>query len=98
MKQPERFQFTSTDGLSVACVKRVRSQHVRGVVQIAHGLSEHMGRYAEPAETLLEHELAVYGNDHRGHGLTAKPSGSFGDFGPGGSNQLVEYMVALRAV
>ena len=69
MTQPERFQFTSTDGLSVACVKWVRPQHVRGVVQIAHGLGEHMGRYAELAETLLEDELAVYGNDHRGHGL-----------------------------
>jgi alpha-beta hydrolase superfamily lysophospholipase len=57
-----------------------------------------VGRYAELAETLLEDELAVYGNDHRGHGLTAKPSGSFGDFGPGGFNQLVEDMVSLRVV
>jgi len=68
------------------------------VVQIAHGLGEHMGRYAELAETLLEDELAVYGNDHRGHGLTAKPSGSFGDFRPGGFDQLVEDMVSLRVV
>src|SRR5467141_3177016 len=98
MTQPQRFQFTSTDGFSVACVKWVRPQHVRGVVQIAHGLGEHMGRYAELAETLLEDELAVYGNDHRGHGLTAKPSGSFGDFGPGGFNQLVEDMVSLRVI
>src|SRR5260370_29054433 len=57
-----------------------------------------MGRYAELAETLLEDEFAVYGNDHRGHGLTAKPSGSFGDFGPRGFNQLVEDMVSLRVV
>ena len=57
-----------------------------------------VGRYAELAETLLEDGLAVYGNDHRGHGLTAKPSGSFGDFGLGGFNQLVEDMVSLRVV
>src|SRR6266567_6679508 len=98
MKQSEGFHFTSTDGLSIACVKWVRPQHVRGVVQIAHGLGEHMGRYAELAETLLEDEFAVYGNDHRGHGLTAKPSGSFGDFGPSGFNQLVEDIVSLRVV
>src|SRR3989475_4115186 len=98
MPQPKRFQFTSTDGLSIACVKWVRPQHIRGVVQIAHGLGEHMGRYAELAETLLEDEFAVYGNDHRGHGLTAKPSGSFGDFGPSGFNQLVEDIVSLRVV
>jgi alpha-beta hydrolase superfamily lysophospholipase len=68
------------------------------VVQIAHGLGEHMGRYAELAETLLEDEFAVYGNDHRGHGLTAKPSGSFGEFGPGGFDQLVEDMISLRVI
>ena len=87
MTQPKRFQFTSTDGLSIACMKWGGHHDVRGVVQIAHGLGEHMGRYAELAETLLEDEFAVYGNDHRGHGLTAKPSGSFGEFGPGGFDQ-----------
>ena len=57
-----------------------------------------MGRYAELAETLVHGEFVVYGNDHRGHGLTAKASGSFGDFGPGGFDQLAEDMVALRAI
>src|SRR5262245_28755073 len=40
--EPERFQFTNADGLSITCVKMERS---RGVVQIADGLGEHMGRY-----------------------------------------------------
>src|SRR5438094_7973965 len=98
MTAPERFHFTSTDGLSIACVKWVRPQKVRGVIQIAHGLGEHMGRYEQLAEILLEAEFAVYGDDHRGHGLTAKPSGSFGEFGPGGFDQLVEDMVSLRVI
>src|SRR6266536_5771452 len=98
MSTPERFEFESGDGLAIACVKWGNSRDVRGVVQIAHGLGEHMGRYAELAETLLEDELAVYGNDHRGHGLTAKPSESFGEFGPGGFNQLVEDMISLRVI
>jgi len=98
MTQPKRFQFTSTDGLSIACVKWGGHHDVRGVVQIAHGLGEHMGRYAELAETLVEGEFVVYGNDHRGHGLTAKPSGSFGEFGPGGFDQLVEDMISLRVI
>src|SRR5438128_3398247 len=96
--EPERFQFTSSDSLSIACVKWIGRHHVRGVVQIAHGLGEHMGRYAALAETLVQGEFVVYGNDHRGHGLTAKPSGSFGDFGPGGFDQLVEDIVSLRVV
>ena len=98
MSTPERFQFTSTDGLSIACVKWSNGHHVRGVVQIAHGLGEHVGRYAELAEMLTEGEFVVYGNDHRGHGLTAKLTGSFGDFGPGGFDQLVEDMISLRVI
>jgi alpha-beta hydrolase superfamily lysophospholipase len=96
--EPERSQFTSADGLSIACVKWSGHHDVRGVVQIAHGLGEHMGRYAKLAETLVHGEFVVYGNDHRGHGLTAKPSGSFGDFGPGGFDQLVEDMISLRVI
>src|SRR3954463_6106525 len=98
MSGPERFQFKSDDGLSIACAKWGNSHRVRGVVQIAHGLGEHMGRYAALAETLVQGEFVVYGNDHRGHGLTAKPSGNIGDFGPGGFDQLVEDMVSLRVI
>jgi alpha-beta hydrolase superfamily lysophospholipase len=98
MSAPERFQFKSDDGLSIACVKWGNGHHVRGVVQIAHGLGEHVGRYAQLAETLAQAEFVVYGNDHRGHGLTVKPAGNFGDFGPGGFDQLVEDMVSLRVI
>jgi alpha-beta hydrolase superfamily lysophospholipase len=98
MTQPKQFEFESTDGLAIACVKWEGHHNVRGVVQIAHGLGEHMGHYAELAETLVEGEFVVYGNDHRGHGLTAKPSGSFGEFGPGGFDQLIEDMVSLRVI
>src|SRR5215510_328742 len=96
--EPERVQFTSADGLSIACVTWSGQDNVRGVVQTAHGLGEHIGRYVELAETLVHGEFVVYGNDHRGHGLTAKASGSFGDFGPGGFDQLVEDMASLAAL
>ena len=98
MPEPKRFQFTSDDGLSIACVRWSGNGNVRWVVQIAHGLGEHMGRYAELAEMLVKAEFVVYGNDHRGHGLTAKPSGSFGEFGPGGFDWLVEDMLSLRVI
>jgi alpha-beta hydrolase superfamily lysophospholipase len=98
MSTPERFQFKSDEGLSIACVKWEDRRPVRGVIQIAHGLGEHIGRYAELAKVLVEDEFVVYGNDHRGHGLTAKSSGIFGDFGPSGFNQLVEDMVSLRVI
>src|SRR5207253_6592594 len=98
MSTPERVQFTSGYGLSIGCAKWGDHREPRGVIQIAHGLGEHIGRYAELADLLVEDEFVVYGNDHRGHGLTAKPSDSFGDFGPGGFDQLVEDMVSLRVI
>src|SRR5438046_8886169 len=98
MSTPDRFEFESDDGLAIAFLKWGNSRDVRGVVQIAHGLGEHIGRYAELAETLTQAEFVVYGNDHRGNGLTAKPSGSFGEFGPGGFDQLVEDMISLRVI
>jgi len=57
-----------------------------------------MGRYAELADVLVRGEFVVYGNDHRGHGLTAKQNDSFGEFGLGGFDLLVEDMVALRVI
>ncbi len=70
--EPTHFQFTSSDGLAIACAKWSGHHEVRGVVQIAHGLGEHIGRYAALAEVLVRGHFVVYGNDHRGHGLTAK--------------------------
>jgi alpha-beta hydrolase superfamily lysophospholipase len=98
MSRLERFELQGNDNFPVACIKWSNPRNVRGVVQISHGLGEHMGRYAELAKVLVEDELVVYGNDHRGHGLTAKPTGTFGDFGPGGFDQLVEDMVSLRVI
>jgi len=92
------FQFTSTDGLSIACSRWDSRGPCRGIVQIAHGLGEHVGRYLGLIEVLVGAGLVVYGNDHRGHGRTAFPSKRFGDFGEGGFRLLVEDMVRLSAI
>ena len=97
-RPPEPFHFISDDGLSIACVKWRNDPRPRGIVQIAHGLGEHVGRYAELAQELVGEGFVVFGNDHRGHGLTAEPSHSFGDFGPAGFDGLVEDMVTLRTI
>lgn len=41
---------------------------VKAVLQIAHGMTEHMGRYAGFAQSLCELGIAVAGFDLRGHG------------------------------
>ena len=52
----------------------------RAVVQIVHGVAEHIGRYDPAAHFLASHGYVVCGGDHLGHGLTA--GGKFGYFGP----------------
>lgn len=53
---------------------------IKGVVQIAHGMVEHMMRYNEFAQFLTDNGYAVYGNDHRGHGKTMKSEEEYGFF------------------
>lgn len=52
-----------------------------GIVQLAHGMAEHSGRYAALAEALTSRGYVVYAHDHRGHGRTAEDSqlGHFAD-------------------
>ena len=92
------FQFTSTDGLRIACTRWDSPGPGRGVVQIAHGMGEHIGRYLGTIEVLLLAGLTVYGNDHRGHGRTAPSAAHFGDFGDGGFDLLVADMVRLSRI
>jgi alpha-beta hydrolase superfamily lysophospholipase len=93
-----QFRFTSTDGLRIACARWDSRGPVRGVVQIAHGMGEHIGRYVATIEVLASAGLTVYGNDHRGHGRTAPSAGHLGDFGEGGFDLLVEDMVRLSRI
>ena len=92
------FSFTSSDGLSVACTRWDSRSPARGVVQIAHGMGEHIGRYVGTIEALVATGLTVYGNDHRGHGRTALSVAQFGDFGEGGFDLLVEDMLRLSHI
>ena len=45
----------------------------RAVVQLVHGMTEHMGRYADFASFLVSNGFAVVGHDHLGHGKTQMP-------------------------
>src|SRR5262245_272101 len=91
----DKFQMTSTDGLQIACARWTNRRPARGLLQLAHGMGEHLGRYQTLLENLVQAGLVVYGNDHRGHGQTARSAKELGDFGPGGFNLLVEDMVRL---
>jgi alpha-beta hydrolase superfamily lysophospholipase len=87
------FTFDSDDGVKIHVHEWKPDTPPRAVVQIAHGMGEHAGRYAPLAEALTTQGFAVYANDHRGHGLSrhADP----GHLGHDGWNRLVADMVTL---
>jgi alpha-beta hydrolase superfamily lysophospholipase len=92
----ERFRLTSSDGLCIACAHWNSRGPARAVVQIAHGMGEHMGRYADTVDTMVAAGLTVYANDHRGHGRSVHAQ--LGAFGKGGFELLVQDMVRLSEI
>ncbi|WFU45697.1 alpha/beta hydrolase (plasmid) [Bradyrhizobium sp. CB82] len=75
-----KFRLTADDGLCVSCARWDSRGPTRGVIQIAHGMGEHLRRYIDTIDVLISVGLTVYGNDHRGHGLTARSPSDLGNF------------------
>ncbi|SNY05454.1 Lysophospholipase, alpha-beta hydrolase superfamily [Orenia metallireducens] len=76
------FTFRVEDGIDIFLYKWApeSKQKLKGVVQLAHGMAEHSGRYEEFAEFLTNSGYVVYANDHRGHGRTAADLDKLGYF------------------
>lgn len=55
-------------------------QDAKAIVQIVHGMAEHMGRYEEFAQFLAENGMIVVASDMLGHGKTLGESGIKGYF------------------
>ncbi|MBO7376057.1 MAG: lysophospholipase [Clostridia bacterium] len=53
---------------------------VRGIVQIVHGMAEHVSRYEDYAKHLCEAGFACAGEDHLGHGDSCPDSDDLGFF------------------
>jgi alpha-beta hydrolase superfamily lysophospholipase len=81
--------FTDAHGVAVAYYRWMPAGSPRAIVCIAHGASEHGARYDRFATFLAEHGFAVFAQDHRGHGNTAKATG-VGVPGPGGWDGIVD--------
>ena len=81
MVSTEVFTFSSSDGVHDIHARWWRPEgQPRAVVQLVHGISEHMGRYDAFARFLAEHGFAVVGHDHLGHGQTARGPAEYGWF------------------
>lgn len=73
--------FTAKDGEIICYYKWdaiIDQNSIRGIIQIAHGIGEHAGRYNSIAHRLQKEGFIVYANDHRAHGKTAEIKRLFG--------------------
>ena len=66
----EEFTMNSFDGTDIHCYIWNEVENPKAVVQIAHGMGEHCGRYNDFASFLNKNGYIVIAEDHRGHGKT----------------------------
>lgn len=99
MCQFQQFRFPSSDGSSSCYAGAwLPPEEPRGVVQIVHGVGEHIGRYETAARFLTRQGFLVCGEDHLGHGNTVQ-DGRYGAFAPQNGWKLVVADIArLRRI
>lgn len=85
----ETFTFRGGDGTDVAAYRWLPDGAPRGILQLTHGMGEHMLRYAPLATALTDRGFVVQGQDHRGHGATAGTPDRHGVLGETGWDGLV---------
>lgn len=90
------FEFIGHGGLSLSAVVWLPEQTVKAVLQITHGMTEHMGRYESLAADLCSQGIAVAGFDLRGHGKNPGDP-EIASFGEGGWAASIEDMRLLFA-
>lgn len=97
----EELSFTSAEG-SATIVATVwlppAGTAPRAVVQIVHGMCEHMGRYDDFARYLAGAGLVVCGHDQLGHGRSCPPERWGCLPAAGGADALVEDVDTLRRI
>ena len=81
----------SSDGIHelYAEIYEPKDTPVLGVVQLLHGMVDHVGRYRALAEFLCERGYVFAGHCHLGHGKSAKDSSELGFFAKRNGARLV---------
>jgi alpha-beta hydrolase superfamily lysophospholipase len=85
---PQELTIPSAHDVEVRAYRWDPEGEPRGIVQVTHGMGEHLLRYEPLATALTQAGFVVVGQDHRGHGATAQ-DGKWGVLGAGGWDELV---------
>ncbi len=79
----KEFYFSSADKKTkIHAVEWQPEGTPKAVLQISHGVTEHMLRYEELAEYFTRQGYVVVGNDHLGHGTSIAEGAKPMYFGP----------------
>ena len=84
------FEFLSKDMRTrIHAVEWIPDQEVKAVLQICHGMIEHIARYDDFARFLTSKGVLVTGHDHLGHGNSVSCDAEYGYFPEKNGNQCV---------
>ena len=87
--QKNEFSYKSKDRITdIYALEWKPDSEIKGVVQVAHGVTEHIGRYEELAQFLTSNGYVLIGNDHIGHGLSTNSKNMYF-----GSKNSFEYVI-----
>ena len=91
------FYYDSSDGKTkIHAIKWIPENEIKAILQISHGMLEHIERYSDFAAYLSEHGVLVVGNDHLGHGSSIASEDGRGYFEEyNGNKVLIEDMHTL---
>src|SRR5699024_10695235 len=72
---------------------------INAIIQLSHGMAEHIQRYDAFSHFLTQNGFVVYGNDHRGHGHSVTAPDDRGYFADkNGFELVVDDMFRLTAI
>ena len=77
MTEPEKLTVAGDGGYKIQTQLFVPDATPIGIIQVTHGLGEHIDRYARFAARANERGFIVIGHDHRGHGDHGDERGYF---------------------
>ena len=81
MAEFTEFYFESSTGVnSIRAIRCIPNITPKAIVQIAHGVADHIDRYRDFMAYLAQNGFLVVGNDHLGHGHTIRHDNEQGFF------------------
>ena len=89
MIQKIKKEIPSSDGIHTLRGFLLVPENPKGILQIAHGMTEHIGRYEAFMRYLAENGFIACGHDHLGHGTTAENGCEHGYFASKDGHKLL---------